>query len=101
VRIHISSCPKHPSQIGQTTLVDCYCRVNREATLSELLYELADDVASNPNGSNYGRALLDAIRKEYANAGLHELGCRCPECDPDHNSAEAIARDEARTQGAP
>ena len=27
---------------------------------------------------------------------IHDEGCRCPECDPDYNSPEQIARDESR-----
>lgn len=46
-----------------------------------------------PLTGGYCKACHDDI---CAHFDRHADGCRCPECHPDWNSAEAIARDEAR-----
>lgn len=74
MKIHISCCPAHPNEVGKQNLSGCYCRVTREATLSELLYEFADEAERMPQGSDYGRQLLDAIRTAYADPDREAQG---------------------------
>jgi hypothetical protein len=66
MKIHLDSCPRHPSQIGKALLEHCYCQVNKrhEATGEELLDEYRAlpkwETCSKPE-RDYANALVAAI----------------------------------------
>ncbi len=74
MKIHLSQCPQHPSQVGKCVLESCYCRLGarRDATTVDLVEEyeaLPRWTESSPAERDYANRLFAAIMRQEVRHG--------------------------------